>query len=75
MLAPPWYRAVPHRVGPPLGAALFAVAMFLRLTFEVRKMPEYRLYCLDGGGQIGFADWIEANDDGDAIATARRLRT
>lgn len=37
-------------------------------------MPEYRLYCLDGGGQIGFADWIEADSDGDAIAQARRLK-
>ena len=37
-------------------------------------MPEYRLYCLDGGGQIGFADWIEANDDGDAITEARQLK-
>jgi len=37
-------------------------------------MPDYRLYCLDGGGHIGFADWIEANDDADAIAKARRLK-
>jgi hypothetical protein len=37
-------------------------------------MPEYRLYCLDGGGQIGFADWIEADGDEDAIAQARRLK-
>jgi hypothetical protein len=37
-------------------------------------MPEYRLYCLDGGGQIGFADWFEADNDGDAIAQARRLK-
>jgi hypothetical protein len=37
-------------------------------------MPEYRLYCLDGGGQIGFADWFEADNDGHAIAQARRLK-
>jgi hypothetical protein len=37
-------------------------------------MPEYRLYSLDGGGQIGFADWIEAYDDKDAIAKAQRFK-
>jgi hypothetical protein len=37
-------------------------------------MPEYRVYCLDGGGQIGFADWIEAIDDSDALAKAKRLK-
>jgi hypothetical protein len=37
-------------------------------------MPEYKLYCLDGGGQIGFADWIEANTDADAIAKARQVK-
>jgi hypothetical protein len=37
-------------------------------------MPEYRLYCLDGGGQIGFADWFEADNDGDAIAQAQQVK-
>lgn len=37
-------------------------------------MPKYRLYCLDDGGHIGFADWIEADNDLGAIATARRLK-
>jgi hypothetical protein len=37
-------------------------------------MSEYRLYCLDGAGKIGFADWIEAADDEEAIAKARVLK-
>ena len=37
-------------------------------------MPDYRLYCLDGAGHIGLADWIEADDDDGAIAEARKLR-
>ena len=37
-------------------------------------MPKYRLYCLDDGGHIGFADWLEADNDLDAIAKARRLK-
>jgi hypothetical protein len=40
----------------------------------VAEMPTYRLYCLDDGGQIGFADWIEANTDADAIAKARQVK-
>ena len=36
-------------------------------------MPEYRVYRLDGG-HIGFADWIEAIDDSDALAKAKRLK-
>jgi hypothetical protein len=37
-------------------------------------MAAYRLYCLDGAGHIGLADWIEADTDEDAIASARDLR-
>ena len=37
-------------------------------------MPSYRLYCLDGGGRIGFADWVEAETDDGAIAQARLLK-
>ena len=38
-------------------------------------MPDYRLYCLDGDGGISLAEWIDANDDNDAIrqAHARKL--
>ena len=36
-------------------------------------MADYRLYCLDGGGRINLADWIEADSDEEAIAHARRL--
>jgi hypothetical protein len=38
-------------------------------------MASYRLYCLDGGGKIGFADWIEAENDQDALAQARALKS
>lgn len=37
-------------------------------------MADYRLYCLDGEGHIGLADWIEAEDDDAAISEARTLR-
>lgn len=37
-------------------------------------MAAYRLYCLDGAGHIGLADWIEAETDDGAIASARDLR-
>jgi hypothetical protein len=37
-------------------------------------MPDYRMYCLDGAGHMGLADWIEASDDDDAIAKARQLK-
>ena len=37
-------------------------------------MVHYRLYCLDEDGHIGLADWIEANDDDDAIVKARKAR-
>ena len=38
------------------------------------RMAAYRLYCLDGAGHIGLADWIEADTDEAAIAGARELR-
>ena len=37
-------------------------------------MPDYRLYCLDGGGRISLADWIQAADDEDAVRQARIMR-
>jgi len=37
-------------------------------------MAAYRIYCLDGAGHIGLADWIEADGDEAAIAEARKLR-
>lgn len=37
-------------------------------------MPDYRLYCLDGDGHIGLADWIKADTDEDAIKRARVVR-
>lgn len=33
----------------------------------------YRLYCLDNGGHIGLADWIEAETVDEAIEKARKL--
>jgi hypothetical protein len=37
-------------------------------------MASYRLYCLDGAGRIGLAEWIEAKSDADALAQARELK-
>lgn len=37
-------------------------------------MANYRLYCLDGAGRIGLADWIEADDDNDATQKARKTK-
>ena len=37
-------------------------------------MVDYRLYCLDGAGRIGFADWIQAESDEQAITEARKLK-
>ena len=34
-------------------------------------LSSYRLYRLDKAGRIEFADWIEAEDDGDAARAAR----
>jgi hypothetical protein len=35
--------------------------------------PEYRLYCLNEEGKIARADWIDAQDDDEAIAIARSM--
>jgi len=32
----------------------------------------YRLYRLDGANKVASAEWIEADDDGAAIATAKQ---
>lgn len=37
-------------------------------------MASYRLYCMDGVGHIGLAEWIEADSDVAAIAEAHRVR-
>jgi hypothetical protein len=37
-------------------------------------MIAYRLYCLDGAGHIGLADWLRASNDHDAIRQARRAK-
>lgn len=34
----------------------------------------YRLYCLDGRGQISMAEWIDAADDADAVRQAQVLK-
>jgi hypothetical protein len=38
---------------------------------RVWKVAGYRLYGLDGVSKVASADWIEADDDDDAIAAAR----
>lgn len=37
-------------------------------------MTSYRLYCLDGAGQISLAEWIEAEDDVRAVTLAREMK-
>ena len=37
-------------------------------------MQQYRLYCLDGAGRIGLAEWIEATDDVHAVRLAREQK-
>jgi hypothetical protein len=37
-------------------------------------MQRYRIYCLDGAGKIGLAEWIEAIDDADAIRQAHDMK-
>jgi hypothetical protein len=37
-------------------------------------MQQYRLYCLDGFGSIGLAEWIEATDDTDAMRQAQEIK-
>ena len=36
-------------------------------------MGTYRLYCLDGLDKVVSAEWIEAEDDPAAIATAQKM--
>ena len=37
-------------------------------------MSEYRIYCLDGAGNISFAESIAADDHDEAIEQARKLK-
>ena len=37
-------------------------------------VASYRVYCLDGAGRISLADWIEAENDQEALACARSLK-
>jgi hypothetical protein len=69
-------RCVPGglRNRPPVAQALCSRNVAVAIFHEVAEMPRYRLYCLDGSGHIGFADWLEADNDLDAIAQARRLK-
>jgi hypothetical protein len=34
----------------------------------------YRVYCLDGAGRIGLAEWIDADNDSEAVAQAQTLK-
>ena len=36
-------------------------------------MTTYRVYCLDGTGKIATAEWLEAEDDANALAQVREL--
>jgi hypothetical protein len=35
---------------------------------------KYRLYCLDGGGHISLAEWLDAENDQDAIRQVQFLK-
>jgi hypothetical protein len=35
--------------------------------------PDYKLYCLGGDGKITRSEWIDAQNDQDAIAIARAM--
>jgi hypothetical protein len=37
-------------------------------------MQDYRLYCLDGAGRLGLAEWMKATDDADALRQAREQK-
>jgi hypothetical protein len=37
-------------------------------------VADYRLYSIDGAGQIDLADWISAESDDEAVTKARELR-
>ena len=37
-------------------------------------MASYRVYCLDGAGHIGLAEWFEAEDDSAALALTRQMK-
>jgi hypothetical protein len=37
-------------------------------------VASYRFYHIDGAGRFSTAEWIEASDDADAIAAARKRR-
>jgi hypothetical protein len=36
-------------------------------------MSAYRVYCLDGAGNVWAAEWIEAEDDAAALEAARQF--
>ena len=37
------------------------------------KVTGYRLYCLDGANKVASAEWIEADDDQDAVEAAKQM--
>jgi len=42
-----------------------------QLQRGLAKLPNYRLYRLDGAGKIANAEWIEASQDEDALQEAQ----
>ena len=39
----------------------------------LRKLADYRLYCLDGANKVASAEWVEADDDEAAIEVAKQM--
>jgi hypothetical protein len=46
----------------------------LRHGYWNSTVGTYRLYCLDGVEKVASAEWIEAQDDEDAMAAAEEMR-
>jgi hypothetical protein len=44
----------------------------LAFILSGERLPTYRLYRLDGAGRISAAEWVDADDDGDARSKAAR---
>jgi hypothetical protein len=57
------------------GCVFWSVAHLPGLCGMTRNAPsEYRLYCLDALGRISMAEWIDAENDQDAIQQAQLLK-
>jgi hypothetical protein len=42
-------------------------------TFGFVKVVDYRLYCLDGVNKVASAEWLDADDDDEAVEVAKSM--